>query len=808
MSAAGTPPADGTRTNRQPSTPGMDTLADLASMQHHQQITRENAGGLRSAEIYDNPASSAGILPALHAMSRPQVPTQIRTGSFDIAMTDGPAETTSTKRYATDSLSEADLQTVMHLVTYLTSNPFAYVSHVQLINLLHQGLLNHSRPLSPNAVKNPHSYGLLQDLQNARETMSSKFAMGEDLWTDWIQDQILLARTLYDSISIMELCQKAVDEEPGSTKLWLAYGQWMLSLYKHANPNDEKVVSLGSASAGHAWSEEDSIVAREVFTWPQMMGVWKRGTQETSWRINDSHLLWDGYTELLLQELSASPTYEAIVSAQYHFVSRLQMPHAAWDQTFQAYSNFVSRYDNAKYEVTMVTATRLGAEAKNDYSMREAREYEVLRASEQNDNDTELRAFSEYIDWELSQSRKKHTFKFNLASAIYQRATLRFPANSEIWEGYAMFLIEEITTRGRRDISAFTVLERATRHCPWSGTMWSQYLLAAEVNNLAFPDIEDIKHKATSTGLLDTGGMEEVLKINTAWCGFLRRRAFQQGATDEDIDVAEVGIRSAIEDMENLGQMKYGKEYQGDPEFRLEKIYIKYLSQCRNWQGARESFQKLIRRKGDSYIFWLRYYLWELNTWSKLAYSQNDSVDGRPVKPTEATKVLQQAMKRPNMDWPERIIDIYRHHCEDNEDAAEYQSSVAQVWKASKAVRKRREKEAYVAYEAAQAGSIQQQQQAHQGAVGLQDKSGESGKRKRENATAEGSSKKIRRDPSEFAEPQVEDQHLTAPSILKRDRENSTVMVKNLPVGVTETQLRQYFRDVGLLTSYYYLFIH
>ena len=53
--------------------------------------------------------------------------------------------------------------------------------------------------------------------------------------------------------------------------------------------------------------------------------------------------------------------------------------------------------------------------------------------------------------------------------------------------------------------------------------------------------------------------MEEILKVHTAWCSFLRRRAFMPDSTDEDQDVAEVGIRSAIEDMETLGHAKYGK---------------------------------------------------------------------------------------------------------------------------------------------------------------------------------------------------------------------------------------------------------
>ena len=792
LSANSASSADGARTNRQPSTAGMDTLADLASMQHHQQTARANAGGLRSAEIYDHPTSAAAILPALQAMSRPAVPSQLRGGSYDMAMTDGSAETPSPRRYSSQALSETDLQTVTQLVEYLAANPFAYDSHVQLINILHQGFLNHSQ------IQSPASYDLLQDLQGARETMSSRFALGEDLWADLIHDQTLLASSLDDKLSVMELCVKSVEEEPGSTKLWLAYGQWMLSLYKQAHPLDHRVSGIGTMPPQHMLSEEDRTVAREVFSWPQMMEVWKSAEQETRWRINDSHLVWDVWSELLMLELATSPLQEAINNMQYHFISRLQTPHATWDQTFQAYSNFVSRYDNAQYEITMVTANRLGKDAKQTSSLREIRELEIMRANEKNDKEAELKAYLDYVDWEVSQNRKKQHFKFELANAVYQRATLRFPSNSELWEGYAVFLVEEITTHHRRGISAFSILEKATRHCPWSGTLWSQCLLSAETSNLEFPIIGDIKHRATSTGLLDAGGLEEVLKVSTAWCGFLRRRAFHQDSTDEDMDVAEVGIRSAIEDMDNMGRTKYGAEYQGDPEYRLEKIYIRYLTQSRNWEGARESWKKLVAKKGDSYEFWLRFYVWEMNTWSKLVYVETDpNGGGRPFKPTEATKVLQQALRRPNLDWPEKIIETFQHHCEDNEDAEELQSSVAQVWKAKRAVQKRREKEAYAAYEKAQAEAFQQQQQNQQDSASLQDDSQISSKRKREDADVAGSSKKSRPDVVESTEHQVEEQHLEAPPTLKRDRENATVVVKNLPPKITETRLRQYFRDVS-----------
>ena len=69
----------------------MDTLADLASMQHHQQTARVNAGGLKSAEIFDSPKSSATSLPNLHNMTRSEAASRLRAGSFDVTMVSDPS---------------------------------------------------------------------------------------------------------------------------------------------------------------------------------------------------------------------------------------------------------------------------------------------------------------------------------------------------------------------------------------------------------------------------------------------------------------------------------------------------------------------------------------------------------------------------------------------------------------------------------------------------------------------------------------------------------------------------------------------
>lgn len=758
-------------------------------MQHHQQTARTNAGGLRNSDVYDSQLPAATSLPGFHALTRK---TSSSRSSYDIPMQDTQPQTPPPRTYTAPSLSQSESETIAQLVSYLAENPYAFDSHVQLVRLLHHGLIKHVYPSGTAKPENdPHSYGLLQDLHSATEAMDARFALGEDIWADRLQVQKLLATTLEDCIGVMEAFQRAVNEETGSTKLWQLYGDWMLLLYNMAHPTEQYSTQMDRTLAkSDSWSDEDKMVAAEVFSKNQVLDIWRHGVEDTKYRISDSHLIWDRYTELVLQDLAQSPSREGISSLKQHFINRLQVPHAQSEQTLQTFSTFVSTYDNALYEKTMVAAIKQGSNARQKYEAREFYEVKLQRAIIDSDKSTEWSVMTEKLEWERNQSRKQKVWSFDLVNALYQRAVLRFSTDTGLWEDYLMFLVDDAENQ-RHNVAILPLLERSCRHCPWSGTLWSLYLQEAERENRPFTDIGEIKHKATSTGLLDAGGMEEVLKVLTAWCGFLRRRAFQQDSTDEDLDVAEVGIRSAIEDMETLGRQKYETGYKGDPQYRLERIYIKYLSQSRNWQAARDTWKGLTGRHGDSYEFWLRYYNWEMITWGK-----HSPVDHRipDEVPYEATKVLRQAVRRHLLDWPETIMDTFLHHCEDHESVTELQLAVNQTRKAMKAVTKRREIEALAAAELAQ-------QQSSSIAVGGDVRSNSvSGKRKRDDAEGlsdESTSKKIRSDVVESNEPTSEEPPISTQSALKRDRENSTVIVKNLPSSTPEVRVRQYFRDVS-----------
>ena len=764
-------------------------------MQHHQQEARVHAGGLRSVDVYDTQISSANIRPSLYSMART---SSSSVPALDSSFTDRPVRPPAIRQYTAQSLSEEDVKTISDLVTYLSENPHDYASHAKLVKLLHKGLRTHIEPAdSPDISFNrAQTYELLTDLKQATEAMDARFALGEELWIERLQGQRILVHGLEDCIALVESYKKAVSEEPGSTTLWLAYAGWLLSLYNAAFSDQlasDWVHPVTPQLLG--WSEEESMLAREVFGKQMALEVLQQGAEETMFQLHDSHIVWNRLTEILMLELRQSASQEGITSLQHHFVDRLHVPHLEWDGTFQLFSSFVSTYDNAAYEDTMMSVNKQCADAKAKVMARESYETRLQAAVAMGDKSAEWTIFVEYLDWELSQPKKGKTknWSFPLIKALYQRVNLRFPTDGGSWEDHLMFILEERGVQDHQVSTSLLILERATRHCPWSGSLWAEYIKAAERHELPFSDIGQIKHKATSTGLLDAGGMEEVLKVHVAWCGFLRRGAFGSNATDEELDVAEVGIRSAIEDMEELGKRKYGNKYDGDPQYRLERIYVKYLSQRQHWEGARDTWKQLIKRRGNSYEFWQKYYTWEMVAWVRTAPPGTGAIPGQP---TEATKVLKQALRRTDLDWPEKIIEVYLSHCEDHEMVDEIQIATVETRRTMKLVTIRRQKEALEAAELAKT-----QQAAHANVTEGQQAPLTNGKRKRdENGVAEdeNAKKKTRPEPeptdsaSTLVETAAEES-----TAMKRDRENTTVIIKNLPADTTETRVRKFFQDVG-----------
>lgn len=777
-----------TEVTRQSSTPSMDALADLASMQNHQP-TKSAAPSLRSKDSYESQLSPSTIFPVVQPTSATSNPR----ASFDIAMAEAPKPAVQSD-FSGTSLSPELQQKATSFAISLQQNPHAYELHAELIRLLHKAFVDHLYPpSSPHVHGDPHTFDLLSNLRMARENMDKMFAIGEDLWADWIQDESMLAKTVDEKISVMEKCSKAVTEEYGSVKLWVVFGEWLLHTHRlYREPAEDSSAEL---------PEEDRMIGREIFSWKMVLDTWQTGAEDTMWRMNDSHLVWNRYIDLFVQDLQSNVSEDLIVQVKSLFDARLRIPHADWEGTFQTFSTFVSAYMNDHYEEIMVATNRKSTDARSKWEARQVMESALQEAQEAGDPIAEYAAFLNYLHWERTPERRKR-LSFELTNALYQRAALRFPLDHQIWEDHVLYLIEE-GHANRKTQSTLPILDRATRHCPWCGTLWSQYLLNSEKEGRTYPQTEDVKHKATNTGLLDVGGIEEVIKVHAAWCTYLRRRAFQAESSDEDLDVAEMGIRSSIENLQELATRKFGEGSNPDPRFRLERIYITFLSESGSWDTARETFRGLIPKQGNSWEFWLQFYTWEMNCWAKFIRSdktEDGSVSKKTPVPHYATAVLRQAVQRETLDWPEKVMSAYITHCEDHEDVEELQMAIVEVSKREKTIAKKREVEAREIVERTPAGKGLDSQRTREAIHHAEETNTmHSGKRKREGEDESDA------DPSKKSKSDDLNGRVSEPSGIdkqvKRDRENAMVLVQNLSEHVTETKLRQFFRDCGTINS-------
>ena len=791
-----------------PATAGMDALANVASIAQAQQAVQ---GSFRApVTVYDTrelpETPDVTAIPAL----------QKRESQEDVIAIQ------EVQRRARNSsvVPDDQIEKIAKLLSILLENPYAYQSHLELIALLHQSLIVYTTANVANQASDamdhtatqpdPKSFPMLPDLRQARRLMSDRFAVGESLWIDWISDETLLASSLEQYVELIELCRRSIEEEPRSTRLWWIYATLMSRLSKGC---------LNSDGIDLPWSEEEKQLGQEIFSSQVVLDTWLQGAEKCRHDLQAGNMLWDAHVEMVVQSLDRSSERQRVDQLRDHFVSRLQQPHRTWDQTFQAFSSFVSNfYPPSEYERLMAKTNALASVAKNKLSARQRHEAEVLNAEQSGNRDEEWIAWNSYATWEANLPKK--FFDIDLCCAVYERALLKLGYDSEIWEDY-IYMIFEKADKGSKAVPVLPVLSRATRHCPWSGNLWAQYLLSAERGRLPYNDIEGIKHRATQMGVLDMGGVDEVLKVYVAWCGLLARQALSPQADEDDQDVAELGIRTAIESMKELGERKYGREYVADPTYRLERLYINYLNRVGLDDSARRVWEKLEQTWGSKrYQFWFRWYRWEMIRWGQ-TFDKSDGKENEPKRferPRYATGILRKAvMKAPTLDNPEEVFEHFLTHCEDYEDADEVQDANKLIRKQKKILAQMRQREAEQAAKKAalqaQAEAATATQRARQPTVQAAHVSVPEplspNKRKRDgeeevDESSEGN-KRIRQDDREGSAVTTDqgNQELrgTVQNRPHRDREHNTIVVHNLPPDATELNVRRFFQECGQINS-------
>jgi RNA recognition motif-containing protein len=625
--------------------------------------------------------------------------------------------------------------------------------------------------------------------------------VGEDSWIDYVDQQLRGANDLESRVHVIEQFRRAVAAEPGSIRVWMAYCEYFWSLHIDCQPGSD---------AG--WLPEEQMIGRDTFSLDDALNLWQQGYEAVKYRLNDSHELWNRWISLEMELLAKTRTEQGVKRITHLFKNRLAVPHATWDETSQMFSSFLSEYNRRAYEPEMLQVTENSRDAKKHYEEREKFELRLRAASKSGNLEEQKAAMREYLDWEMAQCKIKRddVLSFETCLGLYARALTGLMATDEsIWINYTVFLSSMHshikTGRIRSDAVIHAVpnmldtLRRAVLHVPWSGIVWARYILSGEEAGLSFPDMESIKHAATNSSQLDRDGMSGVLEMYSAWCGYLKRTAMDPNATEEAVDIAEIGLPAALEDVQHWGKRRYGDAYQGDPNYRLEKIYIQFLTEKKDAPDeARRLWERLSNKNihADSYDFWLNYYLWEMVVFASAknkARSPTPATSAQGLRvPSLATQVFIKALHRRTLDWPERVMEVYLQHCNDYELPDTLRQALDTVHKTRKSVAKRREREAA----ATQAAFAQAHPQPQAEAETAEESP--SGKRKREGTPGEQNETSSKR-------PKNEAQNGTNTArdeqTQKRDRENTTVFVSNLPATTTQTKVRQYFREYGHINN-------
>ncbi|KAJ3267267.1 Splicing factor [Chytriomyces hyalinus] len=421
---------------------------------------------------------------------------------------------------------------LLSVLDELNKAPFNYDCHTRYISLL--------KALGP---------AMADELRQARQSMHSIFPLSEDLWLEWLQAEIdsfdeLRPGTDSESVqtlgrAILELFELAVQDYL-SIPIWKRYLEFVSESVFPAVDEDET-----DKTASEGWLTEEE--ARSIF---------QSALQATGLHFQKSHILWNMYRDFEVTALERCPKgsevhNKHIETVRALYLARLQVPHSEIAQTFNDYSPFETRYDNANYEARLKNASSIRSKTDRECAKREATERRLQSAG------NSAHAFLEQI--EFFGKQKGDAFHVR---TLYERAIAIHFLDASVWESYIVFLM----TKMRVQSIIMSVLDRAVRNCNWSGELWGHRLRIGEIFGESEEESTAIFGRACSF-ITELKSADQFVVLMRNWTGFSRRKVHDSSASSGPI--AE-GLRMA----HKIGIQVFREAFGNNGDFRLEEAYI------------------------------------------------------------------------------------------------------------------------------------------------------------------------------------------------------------------------------------------
>ncbi|XP_069850756.1 squamous cell carcinoma antigen recognized by T-cells 3 isoform X2 [Dipodomys merriami] len=418
---------------------------------------------------------------------------------------------------------------IERLEEQLSINVYDYNCHVDLIKVL-------------------RLEGELDKVRAARQKMSEIFPLTEELWLEWLQDEVSMAADGQDREHVYQLFERAVQDYI-CPNIWLEYGQY---------------------SVGGIGQKGGLEKVRSVF---------ERALSSVGLHMTKGLAIWEAYREF------ESAIVEAARLEKVHSLFRRQLAIPLYDMeaTFAEYEE----WSEDPIPESVIQSYNKALQQLEKYKPYE----EALLQAEA----PRLAEYQSYIDFEMKTGDPARI------QLIFERALVENCLVPDLWIRYSQYLDRQLKVK---DV-VLSVHSRAVRNCPWTAALWARYLLAMERHGVDHQDISATFEKALSAGFIQA---TDYVEIWQTYLDYLRRRVDFKQDSSKELEELRATFARALEYLQQEVEERFNEN--GDPSCVVMQNWARIEARlCNNMQKARELWDSIMTKGNAKYAnMWLEYY--------------------------------------------------------------------------------------------------------------------------------------------------------------------------------------------------------
>ncbi|XP_045379010.2 squamous cell carcinoma antigen recognized by T-cells 3 isoform X3 [Camelus bactrianus] len=390
-------------------------------------------------------------------------------GDEEYAMASSAESSPGEYEWEYDEEEEKNQLEIERLEEQLSINVYDYNCHVDLIRLL-------------------RLEGELAKVRTARQKMSEIFPLTEELWLEWLQDEVSMALDGLDRERVYDLFERAVQDYI-CPNIWLEYGQY---------------------SVGGIGQKGGLEKVRSVF---------ERALSSVGLHMTKGLAIWEAYREFESAIVEAARPIAGFLSPfdrEQTFDSQLEKVHSLFRRQLA-----IPLYDMeatfAEYEEWSEDPIPESVIQSYNKALQQLEKYKPYEEALLQAEAPRLAEYQAYIDFEMKVGDPARI------QLIFERALVENCLVPDLWTRYSQYLDRQLKVK---DL-VLSVHSRAVRNCPWTVALWSRYLLAMERHGVDHRVISVTFEKALSAGFIQA---TDYVEIWQAYLDYLRRRVdFKQG---------------------------------------------------------------------------------------------------------------------------------------------------------------------------------------------------------------------------------------------------------------------------------------